>query len=426
MNDPVSHRALLSHDRVMAAAIAAKARSMPSRWWYYLALILALSLAIWLGHFAAFMVIQRLPFDWMFAIGRYVPVVVPALVGLCAVIVVDAIFQRLAQRAYLRNFDRLDIPRTIEATFEILPAGLRVTTPRITILPKWATIDTVERVDDGWVISADQLTFLAPHGSFAGPEDERRFVRALVAPLGDAARKRSPMAVAFAEAEVPVSAAPPATDRAAVPKAGHQPSALLARGKLGRHEASWAAQVAYYAVTRGKLHGFAFPALSALAGGLTGLTLAGVILLAVPLQITLGNVLLFAGMAFLLPLFGSAIGLWLGNRRLTTVLGKAYQQALDDRGSPAEVECEWEVLPEGLTMRSQRATTVYAWPSISELMRQDEYWVAMSDIAAITLPRRAFADADAERAFVAAVLARMDASASERSAEARRLVGTSA
>ena len=44
---------------------------------------------------------------------------------------------------------------------------LRVSTERITIFPKWGAVDSVEHHALGWVLSADQLTFLIPRDSFA-------------------------------------------------------------------------------------------------------------------------------------------------------------------------------------------------------------------------------------------------------------------
>ena len=46
------------------------------------------------------------------------------------------------------------------------PDGLRVATERVTITPRWHAIDTIEWHDRGWVLSADQLTFLLPRASF--------------------------------------------------------------------------------------------------------------------------------------------------------------------------------------------------------------------------------------------------------------------
>jgi hypothetical protein len=198
MSEPVSHRALLTHPQVMAAAIKAHARARPSPWIYTVVLLAALVLAVWAGHLLGFQLVQELPFEWMFAVGVYVPTVVPALLAFAGVALAGWFYNALARRTYLRQFKALGIPLEIDALFEILPDELRLTTDRIVIAPKWAAVDTVENGAAGWVISADHLTFLVPHDSFAGKDAERAFVAALVAHLTEAARARSAEAVAFA------------------------------------------------------------------------------------------------------------------------------------------------------------------------------------------------------------------------------------
>ena len=170
MDAALAHRALLKHNDVMKASMASRSRPT-SVTWIGLLLGVGLFLAIELGHRFAFWLVQQLPFDAMFAIGR----------------------------AYLRNFPKLGIPAEIDAEFEILPDGLRLTTDRITIFPKWQAIDRVERLDLGWVLSADQLTFLIPRASFADEAAEGTFIAALVDKLSPEARQRSPAAAALAD-----------------------------------------------------------------------------------------------------------------------------------------------------------------------------------------------------------------------------------
>ena len=197
MAAPLQHIALLKHDEVMKASMAARSRAISV---YWLALMLAAGLvaAMELGHLFAFWFVQRLPFEVMFAIGTSLPTVIPALFALIAVILVGSVQNWAVRRAYLRNFGRLDIPTEIEARFEILPEGLKLSTERITILPKWTAVDTVEWAATGWVLSADHLTFLLPRESFGDREEERAFLAALLEKLTPEARERSPKAVAFA------------------------------------------------------------------------------------------------------------------------------------------------------------------------------------------------------------------------------------
>lgn len=201
METALSHRALLRHDEVMKASMASRSRSISVTW---IAVLLGAGLfaAVWAGPLFAFWFVQRLPFEVMFAIGPSLPTTITALFALIAVLLVGSIQNRALRRAYLKNFTRLGIPTEIEALFEILPEGLRLSTDRITIFPKWHAVDTVEHGETGWVLSADQLTFLVPQESFADKDAERAFLAAVVERLTEEARARSPAAVAFAAGSV--------------------------------------------------------------------------------------------------------------------------------------------------------------------------------------------------------------------------------
>ena len=201
MEPALTHRALIKHDEVMKASMAARSRAISV---YWLALLLAAGLvfAIERGHLFAFWFVQQLPFEVMFVIGTSLPTVIPALFALVAVILVGSVQNWAVRRAYLKNFKRLAIPTEIEACFEVLPEGLRLSTDRITIFPKWIAVDTVEWAATGWVLSADQLTFLVPRASFADEEAERAFVAAVFERLTPEARERSPKAATFAATSV--------------------------------------------------------------------------------------------------------------------------------------------------------------------------------------------------------------------------------
>lgn len=205
MSEPLAHRVLLSHERVMTAALGARSRAQPSGVWLTAGLFAALVPAIWLGHRHAFWLVQQLPFDWMFAIGQYLPTIIPALTAWAAVILVLWLYSRACRWSYFRHFKRLGIPMEIEGLYEILPSGLRLTTDRITILLKWASIDTVERSILGSVITADQLTMLIPSGSFEGQIAERAFLAAILAKLSPSARERSAKAREFARTPAALS-----------------------------------------------------------------------------------------------------------------------------------------------------------------------------------------------------------------------------
>ena len=80
MTAPLEHRATLSHRRVMAAAMAARSRPIPV-YWLSATLFVGLLAAVWLGHLVTFWAVQQLPFEWMFAIGTYLPTLIPALLA---------------------------------------------------------------------------------------------------------------------------------------------------------------------------------------------------------------------------------------------------------------------------------------------------------------------------------------------------------
>jgi hypothetical protein len=201
MDAAPSHRALLKHDEVMKASMAARSRAISVNWLLFL-LVVGLTLAVEAGHWFAFWFVQQLPFEMMFAIGTSLPTMIPALFAFIVVVLVGSVQNWAVRRAYLKNFTRLAIPTEIEATFEILPEGLRLSIDRITIFPKWQTVDTVEWAGAGWVLSADHLTFLVPRASFADRDAERAFLAELVGKLTPEARERSPKAVNFAAASV--------------------------------------------------------------------------------------------------------------------------------------------------------------------------------------------------------------------------------
>lgn len=198
MNAVLAHRALLKHDEVMKASMASRSRPI-SVTWLLVVLIVGLVAAMEAGHWFAFWFVQQLPFPVMFAIGTSLPTAIPALFALVVVILVGSLQNRAIRHAYLRNFPKLGIPTEIDAQFEILPEGLRLTTDRITIFPTWKAIDRIERLALGWVLSADQLTFLIPRASFADEADEHAFIAALVDRLSPEARERSPEALALAK-----------------------------------------------------------------------------------------------------------------------------------------------------------------------------------------------------------------------------------
>lgn len=412
MAAPLQHPAVLRHERVIAAAQASRSRTLNVHW-LSIALFLGLVAAVWAGHAVSFWFVQQLPFAWMFAIGVYLPTLIPAVLAYFVVACAGSLQNRALSRAYLSNFHRLGIPREIEVLYEVLPDGLRLSSDRITIFPRWHAVDTLERGDDGWVLSADQLTFLVPNDSFDSHDSERAFVSAVAAHLTPEARERSPEAVAIAGSEPPEQQK--TEPAAARPHASDVPTAAAC---ITAQEMSWAGRIGFDRIAHSNRHTLLYPMLAAMVGGMFGLLASGLLLAFVPLAITLGNVMLFAGLSFLLPLVGGVAGLWLGHRRLGTIFHKAYHAGLSQRGSPLDADCQWEVTEDGLLTRSARGHSTTRWGAISEVFLADFCWIVLADLSANMIPRRAFADEAAERAFIGAVLARLPVLARERSGDA--------
>lgn len=198
MSEATAHPVLLSHDQVMSAATASRARQQLSVLWYFAGVGLALVVASGLSGPLAFALVQQMPVSWMFAIGPYLPTMLLALIGLAGIGLATSAYSHAVRRKLLREFAHLGIPLEREGLYEILPEGLRLTTDRIQIFPRWEAIDTLERVKFGWALSADQLTFLLPSQSFTDEAGERAFIAAILAHMSEAARERSRMAVQFA------------------------------------------------------------------------------------------------------------------------------------------------------------------------------------------------------------------------------------
>jgi hypothetical protein len=153
---------------------------------------------MWASGPLAFLLVQRMPFAWMFAVGIYLPTILMTLFGLLGIVLVTWAYSHAVRRKLLREFARVGIPMEIEGLYEILPEGLRLTTERIQIFPRWEAVDTIERVGAGWTLSADQLTFFLPAASFTDENAQRAFVAAILSHMSEPARARSRKAVEFA------------------------------------------------------------------------------------------------------------------------------------------------------------------------------------------------------------------------------------
>jgi len=92
------------------------------------------------------------------------------------------------------------------------------------------------------------------------------------------------------------------------------------------------------------------------------------------------------------------------------------------RGVPAEIANTYSVLPEGLQVESQVATTLIRWPFINEIMLVDGHWLLISVVFALVIPRACFRSEGEEQAFLAALLGHLEPTARARSKKAERAI----
>jgi len=88
------------------------------------------------------------------------------------------------------------------------------------------------------------------------------------------------------------------------------------------------------------------------------------------------------------------------------------------RGLPQVFDVEVETSAEGIRISLGHYTIMAGWPGVTGLIRSGDYWVVLADYQPLYVPRRWFAGADEERAFVGEVLERIPPGARGRSPEA--------
>ncbi|MCR2834100.1 hypothetical protein [Parerythrobacter lacustris] len=418
---PPPLKVVLRHTEVMAAAIASNSRAGGSNVWFGLLLFALLFAAIWLGHLVAFWFAQQLSFDAMFALGRYLPVAIPAALGLFAVYLALAIEQRRREHAYRRSLAAVGAPLEREGVYEVTEEALVLTTERMLLAPRWPAIDTLERGDAGWVLSADQLHFLIPYADFPSVDTQRPLLAAITARMTPEARARSRDAVEFAESgDAPAVNSVTASQQAAANQFLPSPAAAvpMASGWLTQEQAGWAASVIQHRIAGSGFHGWAYPLTGAVAGMLLALMLVGLIGSAMPAENFLDHPLLAATAALAIPLVGGALGLAFANRRLGVVVGKAWRQGLAERGVPDQIEAQWALTESGLSYRTARFTGEAVYASIHQLVHEHGYLIAAADALTLCIPDTAFASPEDAKAFADTLLERMPEAARARSSAA--------
>ena len=415
--EPVKVR--LRHAEVMAAAMQSRSRIKSGGFVFSAILFALLVVAIWAGHLAAFMLVQYLPFWAMFAIGTYVPVLLPALFALAAVTVALSFEQKRLGAAYLRRLKALRIPLERDGTYRVTNDALVLETERVTIAPRWQAIDTVEKGATGWVVSADQLHMLIPFDAFADEDAQRSLLAAITSRMDADARARSREAVEFAGG-APLGMTPPpvAAQSAAPDPAQAGPESPAAHGWLTLEQANWAAGVIYARIARPGLHGWLYPLTAGLAGVAAGTALMLWVGMVISPEIAMRHAMALTWIGYLVPITLGALGLVIGGRRSAAVIAKVWRAGLADRGVPDQVEATWRLTPTGVAYETARFSGEAPYAAIQEVLRESDYWLIACDTLTLCIPDPAFAAPGDARAFIAALLQRIDEPARERSAGA--------
>ena len=107
----------------------------------------------------------------------------------------------------------------------------------------------------------------------------------------------------------------------------------------------------------------------------------------------------------------------LGARRLRVWL---YRRRLAQRGGAMYLPMRIEVAREHLVYELGGVTVFSKWAAVAELFEVPGYWVLLVQGSAQFIPRRFFADMDAERRFISELIGQMPDIARDRSTAARK------
>jgi hypothetical protein len=105
------------------------------------------------------------------------------------------------------------------------------------------------------------------------------------------------------------------------------------------------------------------------------------------------------------------------------VMLMAYRRKWEGYGQSPVLDARVSITERALVSDLSGVTRSAAWPSVTELFRNEGYWIFVVQGDAIFAPIRFFPDDQAERAFVAAAWSRMGADAKARSKDAAALAG---
>lgn len=123
------------------------------------------------------------------------------------------------------------------------------------------------------------------------------------------------------------------------------------------------------------------------------------------------------GVGYVLMMIGLCIGaVFLFNGLLKAKLRK--------RGERASFPLTFSIEDRGLRLTTALSESVTFWPSFGEVTHDVNYWILIVERSAFVLPKRFFATAAAERAFVGAIWERLDEKVRARSHKAAAFLAT--
>ena len=128
------------------------------------------------------------------------------------------------------------------------------------------------------------------------------------------------------------------------------------------------------------------------------------------------------------PVFGGGIGATCGIlsypiicKRLTLM---RFRKRMVDRGFPRELSLNMEIAPDKLRYGIGEVQHIAEWSAVTELFASRGYWIFLVQMSPWFLPKRFFADHNAEMTFVAEALAHMNEASRLRSPDAVAFAAT--
>lgn len=109
-----------------------------------------------------------------------------------------ALAQRRHREKFFAGLRKRGMPDSVNVAFAVSDLGLQIASPRIQHSVTWDAVLEIVSAPGAWLVQADQLTILVPHGAFASDADQREFIKGMLAHMSPEARDRSVEAMACA------------------------------------------------------------------------------------------------------------------------------------------------------------------------------------------------------------------------------------